>query len=57
MLEHEKQEQVNVQRFLEILSMLFDEGGDMFRNQERKLTKLAILTRELHKLADGSETQ
>ena len=50
-------ERVNVLRFLEILSMLFEEGKDIFRNQERKLTKLAILTGELRKLTEEFETQ
>ena len=56
-LDGEKTERMNVLRFLEILSMLFEEGKDIFRNQERKLTKLAILTGELRKLTDEDETQ
>ena len=47
----------SILRFLEILSMLFDEGRDIFRNQEQKLTKLAILTKELHELAEETGTQ
>lgn len=56
-LDREKTKRVNVLRFLEILSMLLEEGKDIFRNQERKLTKLAILTGELRKLTDEGETQ
>ena len=51
-LDREKTKRVNVLRFLEILSMLFEEGSDIFRNQERKLTRLAILTGELRKLTE-----
>lgn len=47
----------SILRFLEILSMLFDEGRDIFRNQEQKLTKLAILTKELHELAEETRTR
>ena len=56
-LDLEKRKLVNVLRFLEILSMLLEEGKDIFRNQDQKLTRLAILTRELRKLTDEGETQ
>lgn len=56
-LDREKTERVNVLRFLEILSMLLEEGKDIFRNQDQKLTKLAILTGELRKLTEEGETQ
>ena len=56
-LDLEKRKLVNVLRFLEILSMLLEEGKDIFRNQDQKLTRLAILTRELRKLTNEGETQ
>lgn len=46
----ERRKTVNFLRFLKILSQLMEEGSDMFRNQEQKLTKLARLTEELLKL-------
>ena len=56
-LDREKTERVNVLRFLGILSILLEEGKDIFRNQEQKLTKLAILTGELRELTNEDETQ
>ncbi|MCG9132717.1 hypothetical protein J5I95_13650 [Candidatus Poribacteria bacterium] len=52
-----KKKTVNIYRFLEILSELTLTGSDIFRNQERKLTMLAILTGELRKLTQEGETQ
>ncbi len=51
------QKKASILSFLEILAMLFDEGRDIFRNQEQKLTKLAILTKELRELAEETGTQ
>ena len=53
----EPEKRASVLRFLEILALLFDEGRDIFRNQEQKLTKLAILTKELRELAEETRTQ
>ena len=56
-LKPQTQKKASILRYFEILSMLFDEGRDIFRNQEQKLTKLAILTKELRELAEETGTQ
>ena len=51
----EKQDRVNLSRFRQILSELFNEGRDIFRSGEHAV-RLANLTRELRKLADEAQT-
>lgn len=55
MLDNEKQDHVNLLRFRQILSQLFNEGRDIFRSGEHAV-RLANLTRALNQLADEAET-
>ena len=55
-LNNEKQDRVNLLRFREILSQLFNEGRDIFRSDEHAV-RLANLTRALNGLANEAETQ
>ena len=55
-LNNEKQGRVNLFRFREILSQLFNEGRDIFQSGEHAV-QLANLTRALNELADEAETQ
>ena len=52
----EKQKTVTIGRFLEILSQLTQVGSDIFKNEEQKLTMLAILTEALLQLTQASKT-
>lgn len=56
MLNNEKQDRVNLLRFRQILSELFNEGNDIFRYAEHA-TRFANLTSALNQLADEAETQ
>ena len=49
-IDAEKQKTVTTGRFLEILSELMQVGGNIFRNEEQKLTMLATLTEALLQL-------
>ena len=55
-LKNEKQDRVNLLRFRQIVSELFNEGRDIFRSGEHAV-RLAHLTRALNQLADEAETQ
>ena len=55
-IDAEKQERVNLLRFRQILSELFNEGRDIFRSGEHAV-RLANLTSALNQLADEAETQ
>ena len=56
MLNNENQDCVNVLRFRQILSELFNEGKEVFQSSEHAV-RLANLTRALNELADEAETQ
>ena len=51
----EKQKMVTIERFFTILSQLIKEGSDIFKDEEQKLTKLAILTEALFQLTQEGE--
>ena len=56
MLNNENQDCVNLLRFRQILSELFNQGREVFRYGEHAV-RLANLTRALNELADEAETQ
>ena len=56
-LDAEKQKTVTIERFLAILSELMQVGSNIFKNEEQKLTMLAILTEAILQLIQESETQ
>ena len=56
-IDAEKQKTVTIGRFLEILSELTQVGSNIFKNEEQKLTMLAILTEALLQLIQERETQ
>ncbi len=53
----EKQKAVTIGRFLEILSELTQVGSNIFKDEEEKLTKLAVLTEAVLQLTQESDTQ
>ena len=56
-LDAEKRKTVTIGRFFEILSQLIQVGRNIFKNEEQKLTMLAILTEALLQLTQESETE
>ena len=54
-LDKDKQARVNLLRFRKILTVLVDEGRDVFRGEH--YVKFAKLTEELNKLVDEVEAQ
>ena len=56
-IDAERQKTLTTARFLKILSELMQVGGKIFKNEDQKLTMLAILTEALLQLIQERETQ